>query len=116
MPDGMGYFSETRVVAGVWRHRRPGQRLAFPTRRGDTARGMKRDAREGSAVWVATVEWRLPVSHDLNWDLCDNVCRMKHLDAVVDYDGGDIYLNGRSVGGEMARTPWAGACALTWPG
>lgn len=117
VPDGLGYLSETRLAARIyggigvpdngWHFQ-----LGGPTR----LRGLDRDAREGSAVWVASLEWRLPLWRDFNWDLCDNVCRMKHLYGVVFYDVGDIYLEGHSVGcsGIAHSVGWGLRLDMAW--
>jgi hypothetical protein len=104
LPEGMGYMSETRLAGRIYAGIGvPDNGWHFQLGGATRFRGMNRDAREGSAVWVATVEWRFPLWRDINMDFCDNVCRMKNLYAVAFYDGGDIYLNGHSVSGHMAH-------------
>jgi hypothetical protein len=116
MPDGFGYLSETRLAGRVFGGIGvPDNGWHFQLGGANRLRGLDRDAREGSAVWVATVEWRLPVWRNVDFDMCDHVCRMKHLYAVVYYDGGDIFLNGKSVGGGMAHSlGWGLRMDMAW--
>jgi hemolysin activation/secretion protein len=54
--------------------------------------------RQGSTVWVGSVEWRVPVATDLHWDCCDHVLGLRNIYVAPFYDIGDAYINNRSVG------------------
>jgi hypothetical protein len=54
--------------------------------------------RQGSTVWVGSVEWRLPVLRDVHWDVCDHVFGLRNADLALFYDIGDVYTDGHSVG------------------
>lgn len=61
-------------------------------------RGFDRAERQGSAVWIASAELRVPLVRHLDYGLCDNFAQLRHWYAVLFYDVGAIYLNGRTVG------------------
>jgi hypothetical protein len=54
--------------------------------------------RQGSTVWVGSVEWRLPVATGLHWDCCDHVLGLRNVYVAPFYDVGDAYISNRSVG------------------
>lgn len=60
-------------------------------------RGFDMRQRQGSAVWVANLEWRVPVARDLNWDCFDHVMGVRNLYAAAFYDVGDAYVRNRQV-------------------
>lgn len=65
---------------------------------GDRYRGYDLSERQGSVLWVASVEWRLPLLQDLHWDFADRVGGVRNVFVVPFYDIGDAYANGRSFG------------------
>ena len=54
--------------------------------------------RQGSLVWVGSLEWRLPVAQMVQWDICDHVLGIRNVSTALFYDVGDAYTNGQSVG------------------
>jgi hypothetical protein len=65
---------------------------------GDRFRGFDLAQRQGSVVWVGSVEWRVPVLRDLDWDYCDHVCGLRNVFLAPFYDVGGSYLEGQSLG------------------
>jgi hypothetical protein len=65
---------------------------------GDLFRGFDQRERQGSMVWVGSVEWRVPILRDLRADYCDHVAGLRNVYAVAFYDVGNAYLNGRELG------------------
>jgi hypothetical protein len=65
---------------------------------GDRFRGFDLRERQGSATWVGSIEWRLPVAQNVCWDLCDKVATIRNVYAVPFYDIGDAYVNDKSLG------------------
>src|SRR5262249_27293654 len=61
-------------------------------------RGFDLDERQGSAVWVASLEWRVPLVQRVNWDLCDHVVGIRNIYVAPFYDVGNAYVNGHEVG------------------
>jgi hemolysin activation/secretion protein len=65
---------------------------------GNLFRGFDIDQREGSAVWVGSLEWRVPLVRHLDWDFCDHVGSVRNIYAAPFYDVGNAYVNGHEVG------------------
>jgi hypothetical protein len=55
--------------------------------------------RQGSALWLASLEWRVPLARRINYDICDHVVGLRNVYAAAFYDVGDVYLRGQSVAG-----------------
>ncbi len=64
----------------------------------DLFRGFDQSDRQGSTVWVGSVEWRVPLVKGLTWDACDHVVGLRNVYGAAFYDVGDAYLNGHQVG------------------
>ncbi|MCS7161041.1 MAG: M1 family aminopeptidase [Gemmatales bacterium] len=99
-PEGYGYFSETRLALRLaggagW----PDNGEHFQLGGSLRVRGLGRSDREGSAFWLASVEWRFPLYKNWQLSVADNVARISHVYGAVFYDVGAIYLNGRAVDG-----------------
>jgi hypothetical protein len=97
IPDGLGWFSDTllaaRVYGGVGL---PGRAELF-TLGGDTRfRGFDFAEREGSVVWLGSLEWRVPLLRRLTWDVLDHAAGLRNVSGVAFYDTGDAYINGHS--------------------
>ncbi len=61
-------------------------------------RGFDLAQRQGSSIWVGSVEWRLPVARDLHLDFLDHVMSLHGIDVVPFSDVGNVYISGREVG------------------
>jgi Peptidase family M1 domain len=61
-------------------------------------RGFDLSARQGSVIWGANVELRLPVARELTWDFFDHVMGVRNIYTAVFYDIGDAYVNNHSQG------------------
>jgi hypothetical protein len=61
-------------------------------------RGFDLAQRQGSTIWVASAEWRLPVARNLHLDACDHVFGLRNIDLVPFYDVGNVYTYDHSVG------------------
>lgn len=61
-------------------------------------RGFDQSERQGSLVWVASLEYRMPLVRDVRWDCCDHVFGVRNVYGAAFYDVGDAYTRGRSVG------------------
>ena len=71
---------------------------------GTLFRGFDLAERQGSALWVANAELRLPlVRGTWTWDALDHCVGARNVWLATFYDVGDVYANGRSVGGRGAR-------------
>ena len=103
LPDATGPLSDTRLAGrlagGVGspdngQHFRFGGPLFF--------RGQNRDDTYGSAMWLASLEWRVPVWRGIDRPVADNFARLNDLYGSVFYDVGEAYLNGESLGVDHA--------------
>jgi hypothetical protein len=99
-PAGYGYVSDTRLaVRGSVAGAVPDEGEHFALGGATLYRGFDLSQRQGSFLWVANVEWRLPVLRNACWDVADHVAGLRNVWVAPFYDVGDIYVNGRSVGG-----------------
>jgi hypothetical protein len=65
---------------------------------GTLLRGYDQRQRQGSLAWVGSVEWRLPVCQDVEYDICDHTLGVRNVNLALFYDAGNVYVRGRSVG------------------
>lgn len=99
LPDGLGYLSETRVAAQLYGAiGLPDQRQYFSLGGSQLLRGFNLGQRQGNAVWVSSLEWRLPIVKELRWDACDHVAGLRHIYGALFYDAGDAWLKGQTLG------------------
>jgi Peptidase family M1 domain/Omp85 superfamily domain len=83
---------------------------------GDLFRGFDQTNRQGSAVWVASLEWRIPLARGLTYDFCDHVGGLRSIWGTIFYDVGDCYVNGHTEG-PVAQAVGAGLYLdVTWFG
>jgi len=66
---------------------------------GTLFRGFDLAERQGSMLWVANAELRLPLYRDVEWDVLDHVAGVRNLWLATFYDVGEVYANGHSVAG-----------------
>ncbi|MCI0641379.1 MAG: hypothetical protein L0Y70_20050 [Gemmataceae bacterium] len=65
---------------------------------GEMFRGFDLSERQGSLMWVGSVEWRIPVFTDVCWDALDHLVGIRNVYVAPFYDVGDAYVNGHSLG------------------
>jgi len=65
---------------------------------GDRFRGFDLSQRQGSSVWVGSVEWRVPIARNLDYDFCDHVGGLRNVYLAPFYDVGDAYLRNYQFG------------------
>src|SRR5262249_11339649 len=100
MPSGLGYFSETRLALRAYGGiGDPSNAQLFQLGGPNRIRGLDWNTRDGSALWIATAEWRFPIWRDIDCDMCDHVLRLKHMYGVAFYDTGEVFSEGHSIGG-----------------
>ncbi len=100
LPDGLGWASDVRLaaragVAGSTPLRGQFFALGGPSQ----FRGFDLAERQGSWLWSANVEARLPVILDSRINLFDNIAGLRNLYIAPFYDVGAIYSNGKLVNG-----------------
>ena len=76
----------------------PSQGLFFSLGSGDLFRGFDMAERQGSTVWVGSVEWRVPLARGLTYDCFDHIIGLRNVYGAVFYDVGNAYNANQSVG------------------
>ena len=99
LPDGLGWLSETRLAARVygaagW----PNDNLYFTLGGAGLFRAFDMAERQGSSVWLGSVEWRIPLLKHLRKDCLDHTVGLRGVSAVVFYDVGNSYVLGDQLG------------------
>ena len=70
----------------------------FPLGGSGLFRGFSQQERQGSLVWVGSLEWRVPLVRGVHWDVCDHFAGGRNLYGAFFYDVGDAYTRGHSEG------------------
>lgn len=111
LPDSscLGWLSQSRVaVRGVVQGAFPDRGQFFALGGGTLFRGYDLAQRQGSAMWVANAELRVPLARNVTWDVLDHCVGARNVWLAGFYDVGAIYSNGREVGGNVAHAIGAG--------
>ncbi|MBV9124764.1 MAG: BamA/TamA family outer membrane protein, partial [Planctomycetes bacterium] len=99
VPDGLGFLSETRVAARIYGAAGLPDKGQFYTLGGSTLfRGFDPTDREGNAMWLGSLEWRVPVVRGLECDYVDHTVGLRNVYVAAFYDVGQAFLNGHSLG------------------
>ncbi len=95
----LGWLSDTR-----WAFRAAGAAAApnngqfFSMGGGDYFRGFDLAQRQGSMLWVGSIEWRVPLITDIHYDFVDHLASVRNIYLAPFYDVGDCYVNGHELG------------------
>ncbi len=65
---------------------------------GDMFRGYSLSQRQGSLVWLGSLEWRIPLIQKMNWDILDHVVGLRNVYGAPFYDVGDAYIGAKETG------------------
>ena len=100
IPEGYGYLSETRIAGRVaagygWSENGEHFRFGGPGR----FRGREANTTEGNAFWLTSLEWRFPVTGEIDLEVVDNLAALRSVSGSVFYDVGESFLRDRSQGG-----------------
>jgi hypothetical protein len=100
LPDALGpYLSDTRLAARLYgAGGLPNNGEYYTLGGANLFRGFDVQEREGSVIWIASLEWRLPLVRHVEWDCCDHVAGIRNIWAAPFYDVGNAYVNGHEVG------------------
>jgi hypothetical protein len=100
LPDELEFFGSDCKVAfrvggavGL-----PKRARLFPMGGNLWYRGFDVFERQGSCLWLASVELRVPVKRDVGVDFVDRILRLNNVYVAPFYDVGDAYVAGRSLG------------------
>ena len=104
LPDGLGPLGRARVAGRVvGMGALPDEGMFFALGGSTLFRGYDLAERQGSVLWVGNAELRYPIVEDVQWDVLDHCIGARNVWAVGFYDVGDVYANGKSVGGRVAH-------------
>ena len=99
LPDWLGPLSETRIAARLYGAvGLPNDGLYFPLGGAGLFRGFDQAERQGSMVWVGSLEWRVPLVRGLRCDAFDHIAGLRSISAIPFYDVGNAYVSGHAVG------------------
>jgi hypothetical protein len=108
MPQWMGWTREMPGMAWLmdsrWAFRLHGAAALpedgrfFPLGGGDLFRGYDNLQRQGNLNWIASVEWRVPLWQDIDYQVCDHIATAKNLYLALFSDTGNAYVNGHALG------------------
>ena len=109
LPEWLGPLHQARVAGRVvGLGALPDRGQFFPLGGGTLFRGYDLAQRQGSALWVVNAELRVPVVRNVEWDVLDHTLGARNVWLAAFYDVGDVYANGRSVGGRVAHAVGGG--------
>ena len=104
LPDFLGPLSETRLAGRVYgATASPRQSQLFTLGGNQLFRGYDMAERQGSQVWLGSLEWRVPVIRGADCSVCDHAATVQSLSLVPFWDMGAAYIRGRPVGGDIAH-------------
>ncbi|WP_168219280.1 M1 family aminopeptidase [Limnoglobus roseus] len=96
--DCLGRLGQSRLAVRVVTEGAFPDRGQFFALGGSTLfRGYDLAERQGSALWVANAELRVPLARDVTWDVLDHVAGARNVWLAGFYDVGGVYSNGRVV-------------------
>jgi hypothetical protein len=99
LPECLGPLSETRLAMRIYGGAALPLKGEFFALGGSTLfRGFDLAERQGSVVWVGSLEWRIPLIRRVTWDCCDHFAGVRNVYLAPFYDVGDAYVNGHSIG------------------
>ena len=100
LPEGHGYLSKIRAAGRILTQGAFPDNGLFFTLGGSTQfRGFDLAERQGSFLWVANAELRMPIIRDSQRNFLDSTVGLRNVNVAAFYDVGNIYANGQSVGG-----------------
>jgi hypothetical protein len=93
------WLADTRLAYRLYGATGLPTRGEFFTLGGETLfRGFDQAQRQGSSVWVGSVEWRVPLARGLTVDAVDHVFGLRNVYGAAFYDVGNAYANGHQTG------------------
>jgi hypothetical protein len=99
LPGELGWWSDVKLAV------RAGGAVGLPEKArlftmggGDWFRGFDAYERQGSCMWLGSVEVRIPVKRDIDFTALDRLLRLRTVTLAPFYDVGDTYVAGHSLG------------------
>ncbi len=99
LPDWLGPLSETRLALRLYGAvGLPDKGDYFTMGGNELFRGFSPSQRQGSLIWIGTVEWHVPIVRGVTWDCCDHLVGVRNIYLAPFYDVGDAYVRGQALG------------------
>jgi hypothetical protein len=99
-PESWGWFGDTRFATRVYGITGvPNRGQYFALGGGTLFRGFDLAERQGSALWVANLETRVPLLRNVEYDLYDRLAGLRNVYLAGFYDLGECYARGNSQNG-----------------
>jgi hemolysin activation/secretion protein len=115
LPSGLGFFSDTIMAYRVYgAAATPTNAMLFSLGGNLLFRGFDLSERQGSAMWVGSIEWRVPVIKDVEWDAVDHVAGLRNLFLVPFCDVGNAYLNESPLGADAVAVGIGIRADVSW--
>jgi hypothetical protein len=94
LQKAIDWFADTRFAVRAYGATSAPARGEFYTMGGaDLFRGFDLAQRQGSTVWVGSIEWRVPLARRITFDVVDHVASLRNVYAAFFYDIGDAHTN-----------------------
>jgi hypothetical protein len=101
-PEGLGWLSKNRLACRLYGATGlPVCGQLFALGGPQLFRGMDLAGRQGSSVWVGSVEWRSPLVSDVHWDICDHMVGIRDISLAAFQDAGNAYLDHQKLGSTL---------------
>src|SRR5262249_55983292 len=100
LPDWLGpWLSQTRIAPRIYGATGlPNNGQYYTLGGSELFRGYDVRQRQGSSIWLASLEWRIPLVQNLDYGCCDHVATVRNLYLAPFYDVGNAYVNGHELG------------------
>ncbi|MGL6075159.1 MAG: M1 family aminopeptidase [Fimbriiglobus sp.] len=109
LPEGLGYLSDIKWVGrGVAAAAFPDNGQFFSLGGSNMNRGFDLAERQGSFLWLANAEARMPLFRDVRWNFADRIIGVRNVSLAPFYDVGAIYNQGDRIG-NVVHTVGVGA-------
>ncbi len=93
------WLSDTRLAVRLYgATSMPGRGEFFTLGGSNLYRGFDLSQRQGSTVWVGSVEWRVPLATRLHYDMIDHAVGLRNVYGAAFYDVGDALVYNHSTG------------------
>jgi hypothetical protein len=99
LPECLPGIGGSRLaVRGVFMGATPDRGQFFALGGGTLFRGFDLAERQGSVLWVANAEMRMPLFRNVEWDVLDRTAGVRNLWLAAFYDVGAVYVDGNRAG------------------
>ena len=93
LSDAPGWLADTKIAGRVsggygWDDNGEHFRFGGPGR----FRGRRATETEGNAFWLSSLEWRFPISGEMDYQVLDNTAALRSVDGALFYDVGRSFL------------------------